>query len=789
MATKSFLTPDQLIEAGSLLRPSSAPPDGDERSGAVSGAREFSQWVGERLLERLSRHPEWERCEPVVLGSWAREELSPKSDIDLLFCGSENSVRTLVSDFSREGLKLRYRVPVDLQDWTKGVEPFDVVALFSARALHPSVASKLALQLERLTPSYRRKLIKAMQLERKARALRYDSIANYLEPNLKYGPGGLRDLEQALATRKLLPERFLAAEHAFDVLEYYKAFFLLVRHWLHLSPGGGDVLAAMEQKPVAEWFGFKDVREFMREIQKGVSRVSFYADWVIAQASASMAAIDLVAATRVDSVSALFAVLEDERKSVPSILWQNRVRLASDEVFRRLRLDEGESGPLIGPLIGRHLTRILDPMRPETAMLAVFRSRLIDHCLPEFRRINGYVQHDQYHRFTVDAHLLQVLRELKRFCQKPSRCGRLAPFAKALSSGEREILAMACLFHDLAKGRSGDHSLKGAELAKRELKRFGKSDKFIEAVCWIIESHLILSAAAFRENPRSPKTWRALAEKGVKGDRIRLLTVFTVVDILGTNPEAWTPWKERLLFELAHQLEQPEADSLVGFAELLDAAKIKNVEGLLDNLDVFLIGSISPRVLAEDLRQLLKKAGVVGEVLGADIGVRVVSVRRGGKQTWIRFHCRNDRPGLFLGFVKWLAASGLSVRHASIHTDERLGVYDWFEVKTTKRTSEVLRLLKAASRSLGDKSYKVRFDAIEVVSEDTREWVISFRGRDQAGALTEAARALFDAGVEVRWAKVHTWGRQLDDVFGITPPAITVQSSEQLLAGLRGKLL
>ena len=785
MATKSFLTSEELQEAGFHLKPPATSPNGDEGRGIVSGGRAFSEWVGERLLGRLSRHPEWCKCEPVILGSWARGELSPKSDIDLLFLGPESSVQALVGDFSREGLKLRYRVPVDIENWTLGVEPFDVVALFSAHALQPSVESKLTSQLERLLPAYRRNLIKAMRLERRARALRYDSIANYLEPNLKYGPGGLRDLEQALVTRKLFRERFIGADHAFMVLEYYKSFFLLVRHWLHLAPGGGDVLAAMEQKSVAEWFGFTDVRDFMREIQKGVARVSFYADWVIAQASASVSTIKLVAAAKVDSVNTLFSVLEEGNKKVPSILWQNRVRLASDEVFRRLGQDEFESGHLIG----RHLTRVLDPMRDETAMLAVFHSRLIDHCLPEFRRINGFVQHDQYHRFTVDAHLLQVLRELKRFCQKPSRGGKLAPFVKALSSGEREILAMACLFHDLAKGRSGDHSLKGAEIARRELRRFGKSEKFIEIVAWIIESHLILSAAAFRENPRSPRTWRLLAEKGVKGERIRLLTVFTVVDILGTNPEAWTSWKERLLYELAHQLEQPETDSLVGVAELLEAAKVKNVTELIDNLDVFLMGSISPRVLAEDLRQLLKKQGKSGDLLGADIGVRVLRVRRGGRQTWVRFHCRNDRPGLFLSFVKWLAGSGLSVRHASIHTDKRLGVYDWFEVKTLKRASEILRLLKAAAGSQGDKSYRVRFDAIEIVSEDSREWVISFRGRDQSGALTEAARALFSAGVEIRWAKVHTWGRQLDDVFGIAPLVAHMQTPKNLLTVLREKLL
>jgi len=780
MATKSFLTAEDLQVAQARLRSPPVPPDGDERRGPPLGAREFSEWLGDRLLDRLSRHANWLESEPVLLGSWARGELTAKSDIDVLFCGPEEKVRALVQDVAREGLKLRYRMPEDPDDWTKGVAPFDVVALLTARAVRPAASERLKEQTARLH-RHRRSLLKAMRLERKARAERYDSISNFLEPNMKYGPGGLRDLEQALVARALYPERFANAGHAFEVLRYYKAFFLLVRHKLQLTPGATDVLSAPEQKPIADWFGYKDPQTFMRELQKGLSRVNFYADWAIAQASASAVSIREVEAARLDSVASLFDALERKRvKSTPAVLWQNRVRLRADEVF-------GSSlGAEVDQLVGRRLTRILDPLEGEQALLGLFHSRLIDHCLPEFRRINGLVQHDQYHRFTVDAHLLQVLRELKRFCQKPSRGGRLAPFVKALSKGERDVLAMACLMHDLAKGRGGDHSLKGMELARRELARFGKSEKFIDEVCWVIEEHLAMSAAAFRENPRSPSTWRGLADKGVIGDRIRLLTVFTVVDIRGTNPEAWTPWKERLLFELAHQLERPETDQMLELSSALRAAKVKDVDGLVDHLDPFLVGSIAPRILADDLRTLASGRRKAESVLTDDISVRIVSVRRGGRQTWIRFHCREDRAGLFLGFVKWMAASGLAVRHASIHTDPRIGVYDWFEVKAAKPPQQILRLLKGAATSEGDKVYAVRFDAIEMVASDDREWVISFRGRDQSGALTEAARALFDSGAEIRWAKVHTWGRQLDDVFGIKP--LTGLAADELLGKLSDKL-
>jgi [protein-PII] uridylyltransferase len=789
MATKSFLTEVEITDASARLKAPARAPDGDERRGLSLDSRDFSAWLGQRLLARLSSHADWAGSEPVIVGSWARDELSPKSDIDLLFLGPEEGVKRLVQDFSRQGLKLRYRVPEDLNDWTKGVEPFDVLALFSAVPVTPASSEKLARQLEKLrnrTGSFRRELLKAMKTERRARAERYDSISSFLEPNLKFGPGGLRDLEQALVTRQLFPERFSDErnDHAFIVLLYYKTFFLYVRQKLHLSPGATDVLTAPEQKPLSDWLGFKAPKEFMREIQKGLARVSFYADWVIAQASSSGTKVREVETRPLKSVGALFTALEAD----PSILMQNHVRLASDQVFAQADGLTARKRARLDRLVGRRLTHILDPAMPEESMVAVFRSRLVDHCIPDFRKIVGYVQHDQYHRFSVDAHLLQVLRELKRLRATPRRAGRIASRVRALSTKQWEILAFACLFHDLAKGRGGDHAEKGVELAQRELARFGKSDALIKEVAWIVEEHLAMSAAAFRENPRSPRTWSALADKGVKGERISLLTVFTIVDILGTNPDAWTPWKERLLFELAEQLERPETDKLLALSEGIKKSGVRGAadlsERLTETLDPFLVSSIPVRVLLEDFRQLGSQKNSK-----SDLEPRAVAVSS-GRQTWIRLHSAIDRPGLFLGFVRRLAACGLGVRHASILTDTEIGVYDWFEVKTSKTPAQLQKLVgNVVVSGSKEKTYDVRFDAIELVSSDEREWTISFRGRDQSGALTAAARALFDAGAEVRWAKVHTWGRQIDDVFGIaalrTEPKALI---EQLVSSVGVKI-
>lgn len=772
MATKPFLSSEDQLLAPSILKAPKHAPDGDEKRVDEFSSLEFSAWLGEKLHAKLAKHPDWKDVKPVALGSWSRGELSPKSDIDMLFFGDEAAVKRLVSDVAKEGLKLRYRMPQDLSDWTVGVEPFDILALLRAIPLDESARPRLEDQqglLRSRGSELKKTLIRAMLDERKSRAERFDSISNYLEPNLKYGPGGLRDLEQALALRDLDPDRFHGsdARHAFEVLLYYKRFFLMVRQRLHFSEGGGEILSAPEQKPIADWFGFKSPRDFMKEIQKGVARVSFYADWSFEQATATKSRLEKVGRVKLDKPLKLFSALEDDC----SLLMQNRVRQAADSAFRQA----DAKSPKTKRAIGKKLTSLLNPGTPEGPLVALFRSRLIDHCVPEFRRIVGHVQHDQYHRFSVDAHILQALRELKRLKKNPGIAGRLKPAVNSLTAAEWDILAFACLYHDIAKGREGDHSVEGVGIARDDLRAFGKPESLITDVTWIVEQHLALSAAAFRENSRSPRTWDSLNERGVRGRRLPILAVFTIVDIRATNPEAWTPWKERLLGDLVTQLEKPEAGFVVRFMDDLAAAHLDRGWG--ERFDPFLLSSVPSKNIIDDLKKALKGA--------ESLQPRVIRTRAGA--TWVRFHSREDKAGLFASYVALLSSVGLPIRHASIHTNDEIGVYDWFEVRSTKKPAAIEKILKmAAPQKLAPQAKPVNFDSIEIVSADDSEWVLSFRGRDQGGALREAARALFEEQVQLRWARVHTWGRQIDDIFGIAP---TSSGAEALVSRLRLRLI
>ena len=791
MATKPFLKDEALTRAASELRPPSVVFDGVITAVEDRSSHDFSLWLQGQLLERLSEHPSWKFAGAVALGSWSRDELSPKSDIDLLFSGNESEVLKLVTDFAKQGLKLRYRMPEDSADWTKGVEPFDILALIGAKVLPGlgELAPTLQVQLEKKLEaqqtmirakwtSIRKSIVRAMIKERRGRAERFDSITNYLEPNLKYGSGGLRDLEQALALKVLFPERFESADdqHAFDVLLYYKRFFLLTRQKLHISEGSSDLLTAPEQGAIATWLGYKASRDFMKEIQKGVSRVSFYADWAFEKATSSKGRLIEVDRQKLETPKDLFKALKDD----PSVLMQNRVRNQADRVFKKsgVRKELGRSKEL-DQLLGKELTSLIDPANPEEPLVALFRSRLIDHCVPEFRKIVGHVQHDQYHRFSVDAHILQALRELGRLRKSPRLAGRLAKQVESLSKTEWEILSFACLYHDIAKGRDGDHSVEGIAIAEHDLSAFGKSESLISEVAWIVEEHLILSSAAFKENPASPRTWAKLSAKGVTKRRIPLLAAFTIVDIRATNPDAWTPWKERLMSEVVTNLENPQSTSAIQFAKLQP--------DWVDRLDSFLVSMLPTTKLAADFADVIDQMDrqTAGQSNTGDLPLKVLKTR--GGQTWIRFHSAIDRAGLFAHYVGVLAASGLGIRHASIHTFVETGVYDWFEVKTEKTAAAVMKLISLAlTKAVVPPKKTVTFDEITLASQMNEEWVVSFRGKDQQGALLKAATALLAEKTEIQWARVHTWGRQIDDTFGIKPPE--GRSPSELIASLKSRV-
>lgn len=738
MAARSLLQPEDAGEALKRLT------ENVEFPARVSESRRaFSAWLEERLVRRLNEFGDFQALKPVLLGSWSRHELTPKSDIDLLFAGDESLVKEFVGKAFRQGLKLRSRTPEDRDNWTVGVEPFDILALHFAAATQSETARELERQRGHLRPR-RAEIARAIRHEREERHKRQDSISNYLEPNLKYGAGGLRDMEQALAMRQLFAEAFTHEDaYPFHVLESIKEEFLFLRCLLHVM-GSGDILTAHDQLEMAKILKMESQRELMTVVQSELERASFYSDWAVAFASSSPRRRQQ-ARIQTKSLPAALAALAEQ----PGTLRQFAIRRHVEDLSR----------PYSAQDRAKYLAKALNQDVQDEFLIALHRTRLLEMFIPDFKKVRGLVQHDHYHRYTADAHLVQALREVQRVKTKPRSLGKLSPLTKELSPQDWWILKLTALFHDLAKGRKGDHSTEGAKLVDRYFAEWGYPEALTSDVRWLVQNHLILSTAAFRQNPQAQSTWQRLFERGVEGKRLTLLTLFTAIDIRATNPEALTHWKSQLLSDLVGHMRSPQALSLHRHLDYARTKKVTHAEKWLINVDPVLAEFLSPRILIEDLRSAAASA--------ADLPPKVLSVDR---RVWVRFHRRKDETGIFARFVEKLFGLGLSIQIASVQTLDDIGVYDWFCLRTEKPARQIAKWLSSdKDLTKAANAPRVRFQSIDLVSSETDEWILSFRGRDQRGLLLAAAQALADESLSVHWARVHTWGQQVEDVFGVRP--------------------
>lgn len=604
-----------------------------------------------------------------------------------------------------------------------------------------------------------------MSEERRARNQRYDSIENYLEPNLKYGPGGLRDVLQAIYVFHLFPKKFEHLDDEKKKLVQYKMFLIGLRHKLH-AMGLGDLVVAAEQKELALWCGYPDVKAFMRDLQRILSEVSFYTDFAFENAKASAKKLMQLSGVELTTFRQCLEALENH----PSVLMQHLVKKklgqANDSMSKTMRQQLLK--------VGKQLNRFFAFSKSEDFLVSLFRSGLLHKAIPELVQVTGLVQHDQYHRFSVDAHLIQAIRGVLRVHQDPERLGRLSEYTVDFKDRDWKILLWSALYHDLAKGQGGNHSDRGEKLVLKHFESFGFTDALAQEVAWMVKSHLVLSSAAFRQNPQSSHTWNLLLEKGVSGKRLLRLAIFTAIDIIATNPDAWTSWKEQLLYDLVRSMNSKPA---ARFRQLSREAENKNInmsKEFVLGLDPELVEVVPINILLSDYSDLIKT--------NEDLVPLIYSCGNG--EHWIRFHRRKDKKGIFLQFVQRLYGAGCVVRQSSVKTFNHYGVYDWFKVKFPQNAAKLrkrLELVKIKEVVVP----KVKFDRIRLVSENKEESVISFRGKVQTGVLMAAANEIFRKNLVIKWAKVHNWGRQFEGIFSVK----TQKNMTSVVVELRQELL
>lgn len=743
---------DWLHRHESDFQPPLKPPGGTIEPEIFGSTKNFAAAFGQEALEVFRQNPLFEKCQPVLLGSWARGELMPKSDFDLGFLGPEALITECIRGYQESGLKIAAR-PLSLET-IKSWPLVEQLALLQTQVLN---GGPLPFDPAKQPLRDRQAFVRAILKDRQTRRERTSEFENLLEPQLKVGLGGLRDIQQTRLVMILFPDIW-PDDHTGRLIEYYLWFFTTVRLKMHLL-GAQDFLQAALQPELASWFGYSDFKQMMKEIQKGISRVLFYADWSCQWALLSQRERDKLNNRVLKNPKELIFALKRD----PGILTQYQVRRWMDELVTPSWKKKSSVW------IYRMLTEAFSIKTSNDFLMALFRSRLIDLFDPRLRALVGYNQHDQYHAYTADVHILNLLLEFKRAVKSPRRLGRFGKWVKQCTAKDKLILSWACYYHDLAKGQGGDHEELGRDYVRDDQKVFKQSQEWDEEIGWIVQNHLEFSKAAFRENPREEGTLKRLGALELNDERIRRLALFTVLDIRATHPKAWTPWKEKLLWDLGENLRRPKRiESLAAIQKLEKKYKI-------ERLGLGLVESVGASTIASDLSKLKSSRG--------QSGFQVYRVKGG---FWIRYFDPNDKPGILLSALKVLFTMGCSVQEAAIETLPGWGVYDWFRVESGLSKDVLQKRIAHMSPPEKINTPKLNWKNIEWLTVTEQSWTLLFRGRDQRGMLMATTEKLGALGAQIKSARAQTWGEQVEDIIEIDP--IPGQHHDDWLKGLANAL-
>jgi [protein-PII] uridylyltransferase len=778
----------------------------------------------------------------VAVGGYGRGELAPYSDIDLLFLlpykptpHTEQVVEYMLYALWDLGLKVGHATRT-VADTIKHAKDDVTIRTALLEARYLTGEQVLFLDLKRrfeneIIKGTATEFLTAKLKERDERHARLGDSRYLVEPNVKEGKGGLRDLHTLFwiakyiyrvdDVEKLVERKALSPEEA-KRFARAQDFLLTVRCHLHFLAGRAeDRLTFDRQREVAQLMGYTD--------HAGTSGVERF-----------MKHYFLVAKDVGDLTRIFCALLESEQQKPSRFSWRpwarghrtlegfvvdhGRLDVASEAAFRDdkvnfIRLFEVaqrhdlDIHPHALRLITRSLKLIDGALRadpeanrlflemltstkdPEMAPRRLNEAGVFGRFIPDFGRVVAQMQYDMYHTYTVDEHSLMAIGILHRI-----DAGALKdelPLATEITRtiDSRRVLYLATLLHDIAKGRGGDHSVIGAEVAARLGPRLGLRPDETEAVVWLVRWHLLMSNTAQKRDLDDEETIRGFVAQVQSPERLKLLLVLTVADIRAVGPKVWNGWKATLLRELFEQsLEMMSG----GMVEEARAARIASAQAavrarLPDFSDAeFEVHRAKPYPyywLAFEPEEQARHARLMREADREAAPLMVKTRVDSGHAVTEVLVYTGDHPGLFSRLAAALALAGANVVDAKIVTMSDGMALDTFLVQDREggafdRPDKLARLsvmfmhvlrgkLKPQielAAPMGGIPSRTRVFTVppRVLFDNTASanyTVIEVNGRDRLGLLYELTRAITALNLQISRAKISTYGEKVVDVF------------------------
>lgn len=795
--------------------------------------------VDETLRRLLETHPLPRGAALLAVGGYGRGELYPHSDIDVLIllaqtAGAEDEARVhaLVAALWDVGLQVGASVRTIEQSLALADEDITVATtLLETRLLAGSRTLYHAFRERYRTWLDPRSFYEAKRQEQEQRHARMLGSPFALEPNCKEHPGGLRDLQlliwiaralgyrggwAALATKGLLTPAEAQA------LSRCQSFIARVRIHLHLlARRAEDRLLFDHQEKLAQCLGIagqdgrRPAEVFMQRYYLTVKQVlqvnailmATFAEALFPERQRLPFPINERFQQRGDRLD---VVSEDTFVRHPEALLEVFLLLAqrselTDLTARTLRLLWAHRELIDDAyhLEPRHQALFLDLLKQRRGIVHGLRRMnqfgILSRYLPPWRRIICQMQYDLYHAYTVDTHTLMVVRNLRCFTMGEHAHEYPAMNALMFEFGQPWLLYLAALFHDIGKGRGGDHSLIGAEEAERFCREHRLDSSDAELVVWLVRHHLEMSRTAQKEDISDPEAVARFAT--LVGDERRLIALYllTHADIRGTSPKVWTPWKERLLHDLFEATRRHLRQSRQGIAHdplttrLEDARRLLRFHGLRPGaetpfwhtLDTAYFLRHSPEEIAWHTRILYGRFQQEEPVVRARL-----SPEDGGIQLMVY---TRDAPELLLRLIAYLTQLGLEVWEAKIHTTHAGHALDSFVLRPPNDlpARELLPLLEyelprrlsqpgsppepdLGSRRLPRLVRHFPFTPQIHLNPDERglHYVLNVTAIDQPGLLYKIVRTLARHGIAIDMARIDTLGERAEDTFLIRGDAL-----------------
>ncbi|MBD9406474.1 [protein-PII] uridylyltransferase [Acidovorax sp. ACV02] len=811
--------------------------------------RKLSSLAG-NLLQAL-----WQRAELpddmalVAVGGFGRDQLFPYSDVDVLLLLPDgtapeagSALRTKLEGFIGScwdtGLEIGSSVRTVAECLAESAGDVTVqTSLLESRLVCGSAALFAEFQRQYRAQMNPQAFLVAKTLEMRQRHTKYENTPYSLEPNCKESPGGLRDLQMILwvsqaaglgSNWKELATSGLATAFEVRQIERNEALLCLIRARLHAAAGRHeDRLVFDLQTAVAESFGYRsqapDGSRLPMRASESLMRRYYWAAKAVSQLSQILLLnIEerLNPSTheprpineRFFEKAGLIEVASDDLYTRDPLailetflLYQTTVGL-KDLSARTLRALYNARGVMDSafrrdPVNRDAFMRILQqPSGITHAMRLMNQTSVLGRYLWPFRRIVGQMQHDLFHVYTVDQHILMVLRNVRRFFM--AEHAHEYPFCSQLAGGWDKpwILYVAALFHDIGKGRGGDHSQIGAEEVRRFCRQHGVDREDGRLIEFLVREHLTMSTVAQKQDLSDPDVIAAFARRVGNERNLTAMYLLTVADIRGTSPKVWNAWKGKLLEDLyratlrtlggrapdaAAEIEARKREALVLLA--LNALPFEAHKALWATLDVSYFMRHDAADIAWHTRHLSRHVGTAKPVVRAR-----QSLAGDGLQVMVY---AADQADLFARICGYFDRVGFSILDARVHTANNGYALDTFQVVASSASeqpghyrelthmveSDLMRVIeeggplpeptrKRVSRRV--KSFPVAPRVTLRPDEKAQRWLLAISASDRAGLLYLVARILAQHHLSVQLAKVSTLGERVEDTFLIQGPEL-----------------